>query len=485
MHLKSSPSMNSRLLGLFFFTTLLSTILAFNVKSLILIFIISFGILYFLFSLNLFDTAFVTTLLVIPFEKALRQWTLYSPNINYIGHYEFIYGVDLKTVFGFLLILLLIHYHFSHPRNSYPKPNIYLTLFLVLATASTFLIQGRTIYLFTGYIKIILAYTFYLSTLIFSSPKKISSIIKPYFIALIMFSTFFGLAQFVRQKQLGKYIELTPSFSPSGYTTTDGPIQYRVSAFIAHPVYFGSFISILLPILIGILTPYIISGSKIVRIISYSMILLTTIVTISTLSRTTWINLAITFIAFYYYLKQYLIIDLSLITNTFSSYKQYLISGILLLTVPLVYLVSLRASSLTTLLSSQGNLTVRSQLALDSLNLTLTHPIAGVGLNNFPYEAKELHHKGNVLPPPHNTLLIFLSELGIPTTIFFILFLFTTIMPKTNIFKWDSFKFGIWLGLISFIISSQFHPLFNLDPTFDLFLVCSALFTYLCQPSKT
>jgi hypothetical protein len=405
--------------------------------------------------------------------------------MNYIGHYEFIYGVDLKAVFGLLLMLLLIHRSFTHPSSSNPKPNPYLAIFMIMAIISTFLIQGRTIYLFTGYFKLILGYTFYLATLTFISPTKINTIIKPFFIALILFSTIFGLSQFVRQKQLGKYIELTPSFSPSGYTTTDGPVQYRVSAFIAHPVYFGSFMSILLPILIGILLPVIIKGTKPLRIVSSVFVLLTTIVIISTLSRTTWINIGITIFAFYFYLKQHLAIDLSIFMRTIATYRQYLLLAVFLITIPLVYLLSLRLSSITTLLSNQGNLTVRSQLALDSLRLTAQHPFTGVGLNNFPYEAQQLHHQGNVLPPPHNTILIFLSELGVPTTIFFILFLFTTLKPIGNIFLWDPFKFGLWLGLISFVISSQFHPLFNLDPTYDLFMVCSALFMYLCQPSKT
>jgi hypothetical protein len=49
--------------------------------------------------------------------------------------------------------------------------------------------------------------------------------------------------------------------------------------------------------------------------------------------------------------------------------------------------------------------------------------------------------------------------------------LYFSLRPKRNIFKSKPITFGIWIGLLTFIISSQFHPLFNLDPTFDMFML--------------
>ena len=457
----------------------LSTLFIFNIKTLLLIFVVAFLAIYWLSSLSFLETTLMTFFLALPFENAIRQWLFYSSGIESYDSYSFFFGISPKIVIG-LLVLLLFLFRRKTPLNT-DKNTLSLLLFLLASTFVSLLFPQRLVYIITGYSRILLAVTYFLSARIFFRGKNLAYF-QTYFIILAVFCAFIGGLQFILQHQLGRFIELTPVFSPGGYTTTDGPAQYRVSGFISHPTLFGSFMCILLPIIIGIYLSYRSTSNKLLHLFSIILILITITVTLGTLSRSTWINLSITTIAFFFFYRGQ---KHKPLTKLNSKTKIIITIATFICLIPLLIILSTRFKSISTLSDPLGSLYSRLEVNFAGLNVALSNPLTGVGLNNFAFESVQKGYSTNFSAPPHNTIIIFLSELGIPTTLFFLIFLFYLFWPKTNPFQWPPIKFGLWIGLITFIVSSQFQPLFNLDPTFDLFMFTAGIFTNLCQPSLT
>lgn len=471
------------LLSILFLETFFSTLFVFNVKSLLISFLISAVLIFTVAKKKFTPTVLTLFFFALPFENFIRSWILYSSEQINIGFYEFIFGINLKLILAVPVLLLLILRRKKLGPTTHPKSDYLLVLFLLLSTISSLMFQTRAAYVLPGLTRLALAVLYYLSAKHVLQTEKHPTYFFIFFICLSIFSTYFGAHQLLKQKTLGRYIELTPAFAPHGYTTTDGVKQFRVSGFISHPVYFGSFISMLIPLVIA--SNYLAFVKKNwSRFLLLPLLLLATAATLGTLSRSTWINLVLVFGAFYFYVKHHHI-GFGWYSNFFHRFKPVLLVLVFISTLPLFFSLFTRLESVTTLLSSQGNITMRYNLAKTGIQLAFQRPFTGIGLNNYPYEAKQFNHLGGFPPPPHNTIIIFLTELGIPTTLVFILFLFYLLYPRSNPFRWDPFKFGLWLSLLTFIISSQFHPLFNLDPTFDLFLFSSGIFSGLCQKKQT
>jgi len=454
-----------------FLITFLSTLLVFNVKTLLLPFIFVFIIFFFLLSDNLFESTFLTFLLALPFENAIRQWLIYADQNN-INGYSLYFGITLKIIFGLLLLLL-----FLLPKNRtllkitpHSKNTTILLCFIILTTITSLFFQNRISNVFLGYVSLILAALYFFSASIFFSLPDKKHIFAEFIVALTIFCSFFGLVQLIKQSPTGRYIELTPSFAKTtGYTTTDGKPQYRVAGFISHPVYFGSFLSILIPIIIGLFFEKR-------QLIYLPLIIISIIVLLGTLSRSTWINLTVMFLLFYYYQKTH---SLHLPPVKFPKIiiKFVIPLSIIIVLSLVIPLILTRVGSIPELLNNKnGSIYTRVNLAVVSLKITQSYPLTGIGLNSFTLK--------NHSAPPHNTFLIFLVELGIPATLLFITFIIRSLIPRSKPNSFQPLTFGVWVGLLTFIISSQIHPLFNLDPTFDLFMLVLGFYAT-CQPSRT
>lgn len=447
-----------------FFTTLLIP----NNKFYILLFLFFGTILFFYFKKSLWETVFLTFLLSIPFENTLREWIYYSSS-NDINGYSFFFGITIKSILGLtLLFLTCTHKHKEDLKNKkISKSSICLLIFYISALITSAFFQNRLVTVSIGLARLSLAVWFYFIASIYFFQKNKKKVFKYYILSLIIFSTFVGLLQLIKQKPTGKFIELTPGFSTEkGYSTTDGEEQYRVSGFISHPVYFGSFMSILIPIVIGF---FLKSKNKTYKVIYLGIILSSIVVLLATLSRSTWINLTLIFGLFYFYIKKNNI-SLSLIKIS-PKIKKTLFFLAFLSLIPISPIIFTRVKSIPDLFNNKdGSLYSRLSLLNSSIKMIKLKPFTGIGLNNFSFENYN-QKSANFAAPPHNTLFIFLSELGIPTTIFFVLFVYLSLKPQKPIFKKSLINFGVWVGLLTFIISSQFHPLFNLDPTFDMFML--------------
>ena len=455
-------------LFLLFLSTFFGLLLIPNNKLYILLFLFIGIILFFYFKKSLWETIFLVLLLSIPFENTLREWIFYSSNYNSIG-YSFFFGITIKSILSLTIILLTF---FKKNKNStknknYSLKNKYLLIFYLLALTTSAFFQTRLSTVSIGVIRLSLSICFYFLASDYFSSKNKKNIFKYYVLSLIIFSSFIGLLQFIKQKPLGKFIELTPGFSTeTGYSTTDGEKQYRVSGFISHPVYFGSFMSILIPILIAF---FLKSKNKRTRTIYLIITIVSIVVLLATLSRSTWINLAIIITFFYFYIKKNkLLLSYFKISQKAKKIFFFLAFLSIVFITPIIFT---RIKSIPDLFNNKdGSLYSRLSLLNTSIQMIKLKPLTGIGLNNFSFEN---YNKDSsiFIAPPHNTLFIFFSELGIPTTIFFILFIYLSLKPKKPFFKKETITFGVWVGLLTFIISSQFHPLFNLDPTFDMFML--------------
>ncbi len=449
-----------------------SLLLAINVKTYILIFLVAFAIFFFYFRYSLIESVFLMFVISLPFEKNLREWTyaITSPLFLDIpgSGYTYFFGVNLKIVFGLFLFLLLLK-NKNKIKISFQEdwPLLFLFAIACLNTGYNFSVTS-----ILGLIR------FWLSTLIYFSAKiffKSRPNLYPIFIsALFIFSVFIGLNQFVHQKPLGKFIELTPDFSyDTGYTTTDGKVQYRVAGYISHPVYFGSFISILFPIFItyalfNISLPF-----------AFPITLLGIVVMLGTNSRSVWLTILTTFILLYSPLK-------NKYQNTIKNFPYKKISIIIFILLILTTTIT-RLESVTKLFTQNGNASIRLELIWQSLIIISQHPF-GTGLNQFTPNLisqpvpKSLY---GFIVPVHNTILIITSELGILAGSLFIFFIIKSIFFRKVNLTYNFVTYGAIIGAITFLISSQFHPLFNLDPTFDLFMLTLGYINSQCQYSKT
>lgn len=449
---------------LFYFGTLY----VFNVKSWLLLILLVFIIIFLFAGTNYLNSWLTVLFLALPFENSIRRLPLYYVGNEAFNTYTQYFGITPKMIIGLLVIcLLLFSPGLKIPQKKLHPPSLILFLFFVLAGLNSLVHPGRILYIFAGFISLTLGILYFYLARDFLS----TSVYKVIIISLSLFCACLGTWQLFHQRPLGKFIELTPSFSPDGYRTTDGDRQYRVSGFLSHPVYFGSFLSLLIPVIFAL------SFSRPV----YSILILPLFAaTLATLSRTTWINLIFIACLFYLYLRRRQFLPLFT-----KNYQKLAVVISLLFMLPLLSALVTRFRSLSDLPVPAGSLDSRLTLALNGLYLGLSSPVTGVGLNNFPFESRQTGLTYGFSAPPHNTLLIFFTELGWPAAFLFVIFLIKLLWPRTNPFNWDPLRFGLWVGLLTFVISAQFHPLFNLDPTFQLFLLQAGVFSRLCPPSAT
>lgn len=446
-----------------------------NVKTLLIPYVLSFLLSFLVLKQDLFTSSVIGLLISLPFENMIREWVIYSPQPGDNSAFYFSFGLTPKIIFCVLATLLLFFSKNSSKNNKikWDYPTVLLLIFFILVTFTSVFFQTRTTPVFVGYVRIAFAVAIYLLSKVFFSIKNNNKVFVYFILALSVFSSYTGSIQLIKQRQAGKFLELTPSFSQTGYETTDGQTQFRVSGFISHPVYFGSFLSILVPMLLGIVIKY----SKI-RFLNQSLfypglalVIVMSLVLLGTLSRSVWLNIALIGVLFSLYFKHNSVSLPSF--NLPKMVRKYVLPFFLIaVTIPLALLIAIRSFSLPSLFEPGGSGSVRLHLALQSLELAKIRPLVGVGLNNSVFEQLvETRLPNTIIAPPHNTYLLFLSELGVPATLIFITFIYASLRPKYNPLKLPPVTFGVWVGLLTFLISSQIHPLFNLDPTFDLFMM--------------
>lgn len=448
------------------------TLFAMNNKLFLLAFLMFGLFLFFYLKKSFFEVLILMFISSIPFENPIRYWvyTITPPLFSNVitSGYDFYFGITLKLIFGFGLFLLFV-FNYKKINDKSLETKILLMFFLVACVNTFFLTEG--IISILGLIRIWLSVLIFLTSRYFFTKNK--NLFFSFIISLFIFSSFVGGLQLIKQKPIGLYVELTPSFSEEvGYATTDGNKQYRVSGFISHPVYFASFISILFPIFLGFFLKKINNDTTIFEITIFTLlILIGSGVILGTLSRSSFFTLLITLLIFRKEIWEKIIIRYQKNNNL----KIKVLSKIfcLLFVFGVTGYLTPRLESFSYLFETNGNGSIRLELIKQSFSMVCKNPL-GVGLNNFTKELITYDLPGSLngfIVPVHNTFLIFFTELGILGGFSFVIFIFYIFFKEFNKKKKDLANFGVWVGILTFLINSQIHPLFNLDPTFDLLML--------------
>lgn len=446
-------------------------------KTFLAAFFLSGLIFFFILKKNFFDTLVCLLLLSLPFEVPLRYWNIVvTPqvfsNVPTSGYTIYI-GITLKIIFALLTFLILFRQELASRQLSQNKTvgALLLSFFLIVCINCIFFYTPDII-TFHGLYRLWQAVLMFFIGQRMVSTKEYRATAIAFIISLSIFTGIMGSIQTISQRPLGRFIELIPSFSESGYNTgTDGPTQNRISGYISHPVYFGSFVSIIIPIILALTVFFIKKNKNKLAAVSGSSLTLCIVSSLGTLSRTVWINLLVVLLFFLPEIKDY-------IFRTKLKIPFRLLPFLFAITlVPAIFLSSsfiTRLQSIPLILTNNGNASIRIELIKQSLPMILNNPISGVGPNRFTEELVKQNFSKNIygfIVVVHNTILIIFTELGIPAGLTFLAFLVYILASSHQYVEHSIIALGCWVGAITFIVSSQFHPLFNQDPTFEFFML--------------
>lgn len=440
-----------------------------NNKFYIATFVIYGLLLFFFFRFSLLRTIFWVLLLALPFERGLRGWFLTvvppGPESWMLG-YKFYFGLTPKLFFlaaGLLLLLVYPKIKLSPAEGGRSK---LLLLFLALALVSAFLAENFFLTL-PGLLRLAALVGLYLAGQ-YCFGNKINRDFFPRL--LVIFLLVFGAIgswQLINQRPLGLFLEDTGVSGAFGYLTTDPGFRlYRVLGLTGHPTFFGSFLSLLLPVGLGMFFAnrrrrnfdfWLASGATALGLVAL----------FGTFSRSGWMALFLGLLIFLWQIKA---AKIKLLRFRIAAAAIVLGGSFLSLFGPLFFA---RLETLRNL----GNLQGRLSLVWQALLTIKEFPLWGAGLNQFTRVMSERDlsiEARTFLFPVHNTFLLFFSEIGLPAGLAFLAFVIKTVWQTWQKARQDWLTLGVWIGAATFLLNAQFHTLFNLDPTLDLFIVMLA-----------
>lgn len=431
--------------------------------------------LHFLISALLFvnknslkEILFSNLLLSLLFERGLRGWmvAVVPQYIGFDSGYSFYFGISIKILIAFLLLSMYFKDFVWNQKNSnYSK--IIILLFLILSALSTILHNSNFISLL-GLVRIIylVALFFICSNLL--KKENYQKLFINIVLVWLLFSSFLGTVQFLKQGLIGSYFEDSLAISRYGYTTNESDFLFRVSGFTGHPTFFGSWLSTLFSLNIA----YYLrekKNSSYTRIIMIISLFLSLIAIFATYSRSAWLSL---FIALFFYL--YYFYKKGILPELIQKSKYLIIFTVFILFINAGYFLE-RIDSFSNIWSL-GTGKGRIQLLEESSFMIKNNLFFGVGLNKFTSEMVQNNVSGAsryFLYPVHNTLLLFATELGLLSTIIFIYLVIYIVSKYYKNFK-NTNSLLLLTPVFVFLFNSQFHTLFNQDPSFDLFIIILA-----------
>lgn len=438
-----------------------------------------FGIAIFFYKkYNIHNTVFLLLLLSLPFERSLRSWVqIIVPDIGdkFNPGYQIYFSITLKLIFAILLFLILMFNtsKYSRLKNRNNQLTLYLIYFFIAACFSS-LFAFRQDLATNGIIRLWTSVWIFIACRIFLTDNKIKKHFKKFLISISILFGLIGAMQFLKHAPLGLYLESYSSVDPLGFVTTDGYELYRVSGLMNHPTYFASFLSLLFPVSLGAFIQSLTRTKKIsfTKITSGLGTVLTFFSIIATFSRSAWITLVISIILITFKVKD--------IINWKGIVKSKLVTTFLFCFIAILIINSDGLVQRVITLKGvwiDGTGTGRIELMRQSFTMAQNNPFTGVGFNSFTQalidQGLNQEYRG-FLYPVHNTFLLFFAELGIPAGILFFIFETQIILKTHNRVKNNIYNYCIWVGVLTFLVNSQFHTLFSQDPSFDLFLALVA-----------
>lgn len=469
----------SKKISLYILTHLccLSFIFLPNNKIYLAVFAIYGLFLFFFNKFSLIESVFAVLLLSLPFERGIRGWfidVVFPERQPWIPGYSFYFGITPKLILICLFFAVSIFYVAKRQKQNSKNLSMFLITFLLFSLISSFSVSNLDL-AFPGLVRIFEFTGIFIAGRCMFTSDRIRGLFPHILTGILLVYGFVGSLQTVLGRPIGLFLEDTGVTGSLGYITTDSIPLYRAMAFTGHPTYFGSLLSLLLPLSLGIF----LINLKERRLNNYAFILNTIalivglISLIGTFSRSAWIAVTIALTIFLWKKK------------IFSSVTSWMIAPAIIflgaVTSYIVPTILYRVGSLSDILY-QGNGRGRLNLISQALDMIKGSPLFGVGLNHFTMimAQKDLSLEARTfLYPVHNTFLLFFAELGIPAGILFTLFVFLGLKQTWRISQNSWLNFGIWIGAATFVLNSQFHTLFNLDPSLDIFITMLAYLSVL------
>jgi hypothetical protein len=449
-----------------------------NNKLYLLCFLVPGIYLLFFHKQKLYSVLYTILLLTLPFDRGIRGWffDVVSPGPeSWMPGYSFYFGMSVKIIIFILLMILLIISPDKHPGEStrWTPPDYMLLTFVCFSAVSVYFSQDLMLAL-VGFIRLMFSVGLYFINSYFMKAKKDSGFILSLCLCWLFWFGLVGVWQAILKHPVGLFLEETDLTRPSGFYTSDGDLLYRVSGLTGHPTFFGSLLSLLLPVGVSVWLNEVEKKRThgLFYIYVIFSVILGSVALVATFSRSAWISML--FCMFLFFLK-------TVKTRARFLKSKFIRSSLVMILVIMMLFGSSLITRTYTLsdLSHLGNATGRINLARHALDIIRDFPLFGSGINQFTRQL--ITHSLTIderafFYPVHNTFLLFFSELGIPAGLVFLLFVVVVLLKTLSLsFRKNWIMWGFWIGMITFVINAQFHTLFNLDPTLDLFMLFSSL----------
>lgn len=389
--------------------------------------------------------------------------------------YWYFFNLSYKFLLSSSLVAILIPKFKNLIKVKDLKDHLFVFFIFAAIISASFAIK-KDLAVF-GIFQLISYLGIYLSFFYCFTDKTFFKIFQNIFIALTLLVNLVGLGQIILQKPIGLYIEQVREAAQFGFVTTDSWPLFRVSGQLSHPTYFGSFLSFILPILIGM---YLQNKKELQKnhLLFFSIISaisLSFLNIFATLSRSAWLAAGLIILCFFVYLKK---------TTKLRSYFNFALPLIFVAMIILILFpnqLSNRLRSFTSF-ANIGNGQARIELINHALEFIGNKPLTGVGINHFTVELDKKILSPDMrffVFPVHNTIVLFFAELGVITGLIFVFWLINTLIIGFKLIKnkFEPLTFGMIIAIFTFILNSQFHTLFNQDPTFDLLIIAGAYLT--------
>ena len=446
----------------------LALLLITNNKAYIVIFAIYGLILFTVNKFSLMESLFATLLLSLPFERGLRAWFIrvVSPGPHpWIPGYDFYFGIAPKMIIFVVLFFMLVLIKKGDGQKLKPIDFI-LLIFLLLSVIGTFVSENSNL-ASLGLVRLFTSIgLFFVGSRLFIG-ERMRELFRNTLIAILLLLGIVGSLQLINRQPLGLFLEDSGATRPLGYLTTDGEPFYRVSGLMGHPTFFGSFLTLLIPVSFGFLLSKKSkrwSSSKYVAVLALTLGLISLF---ATFSRSGWMAIVLSGMIF---------IWLGTKKNVRALKFWLLAAMIMIIVVALSIFVPAFFSRLQSFndIWTIGNGRGRINLVLQAWEMIKQAPVWGVGLNRFTQVMStndlSLEARG-FLFPVHNTFLLFFSELGVPAGLLFLVFVVYIFWQSWKKIKNNWISTGIWVGAFTFLINAQFHTLFSQDPSLEVFIL--------------
>ncbi|MEK7543643.1 MAG: O-antigen ligase family protein [Patescibacteria group bacterium] len=413
-------------------------------------------------------------LFVLPFQRGIRGWNISVVTAGpepWMSAYAFYFGFSLKLIFSFAILLLLFLSPIKTPLTKKGEGFLWiLASFFGWALLSVVVTGGSTVS-WLGLISLIIPLSAFFSGRVLFVKGETRFHALEVFIAGLAFLGLIGAKQLLSQRPIGLFLEDNAFRNVMGFFTADGAQLYRVSGLFGHPTFFGSYLSLVIPIASALTALSFIQKRR--NYVAVGLFSLTTILGLlalfGTLSRSAWIATggAIALLV---------VVNLETFRRFYNKISLALLIFFLSLFVLFGGTLLDRLTSLNAIWS-QGTGVGRIYLLEQAFYQISKFSLFGVGLNRFTeiMSAQDLPVVvRNFLFPVHNTFLLFFSETGIPGGLLFIIFaigiLYSTLRRATK----SLISFSVWVSAATFMVNSQFHTLFHQDPSLDMFMVLLA-----------